>query len=405
MITATDMIQTITSADESSAPERSGWIKRFTVDGSDELEQHLERVCERVAIEIQRCVPRRKLQALLLGGGYGRGEGGVLKTNAGDRPYNDLEFYVFLHGNNELNERRFNAALHQLAHELSAEAGVEVEFKITSSAKLRRSPTSMFYYDLVMGYRLIFGAEPLSNGCEHHRDASKIPLSEATRLLMNRCSGLLFAREKLKAGISNEEDADFVVRNLSKAQLAFGDAVLTAFGQYHWSCRERHRRLMRLNGDGVPPWLDEVQQHHAAGVEFKFHPHRSQTSHRDLQSLHEAMTAFALKVWLWLENRRLGCRFESARDYALSPVNKFPGSNPLRNFILNAKAFGPTFALQSAYHRYPREQILNALALLLWDDINALPGLRRQFQPMRLSPDCGSARQVKTYQTFWLQLN
>jgi hypothetical protein len=400
-----DMIQTVARTDESSAPKQPGRIKRFTIDGSDELEQHLEWACQRVAIEIQKRVSRRKLQALLLGGGYGRGEGGVLKTSAGDRPYNDLEFYVFLRGNNVLNERRFKTTLHQLAHELSPEMGVEVEFKITSSAKLRRSPTSMFYYDLIMGHRLIFGTEPLSNGCEHHRDASKIPQSEATRLLMNRCSGLLFAREKLKAGMANEEDVDFVVRNLAKAQLAFGDAVLTAFGQYHWSCRERHRRLTRLSADGVPPWLDEVRRHHAAGVEFKLHPCRPQTSIGDLQSRHKEITAFALKVWLWLENRRLGCRFESAHDYALSPVNKFPGSNPWRNCMLNAKAFGPAFAFRNSCHRYPREKIINALALLLWGDINDRSGLEHQFKPIRLSADYASAKQIETYQTFWSQLN
>jgi len=34
-----------------------------------------------------------------------------------------------------------------------------------------------------------------------------------------------------------------------------------------------------------------------------------------LQTQHENVTAFALKIWLWLESRRLGCRFKSARDY------------------------------------------------------------------------------------------
>ncbi|PYL00604.1 MAG: hypothetical protein DME19_04505, partial [Verrucomicrobia bacterium] len=76
--------------------------------------------------------------------------------------------------------------------------------------------------------------------------AERIPLCEATRLLMNRCSGLLFARERLECAEFSPVDADFVERNLAKAQLAFGDAVLTAFGRYHWSCLERHKRLKSL---------------------------------------------------------------------------------------------------------------------------------------------------------------
>jgi hypothetical protein len=44
----------------------------------------------------------------------------------------------------------------------------------------------------------IIGNEPLLAGCEHHRAADKIPPYEATRLLMNRSSGLLFAWERLR---------------------------------------------------------------------------------------------------------------------------------------------------------------------------------------------------------------
>src|SRR5205807_5132580 len=150
MIDAADTIQTMETASGQPSSERPNQGKRFTVDGSDELETHLERTCRKTLAGVQHLIPERKLEGLLLAGGYGRGEGGVLKTEAGDEPYNDLEFYVFISGNNWLNERRFGEALHGLARELAPEAGVEVEFKIISLAKLRHSPASMFYYDLVM---------------------------------------------------------------------------------------------------------------------------------------------------------------------------------------------------------------------------------------------------------------
>src|SRR6185503_1273964 len=221
----------------------------FTVDGSVALEEHLAQTCQKVLTGIMAAVPVSKLEALMLGGGYGRGEGGVLKTEAGDQPYNDLEFYVCLRGNTWQNERRFGPALHQLAEELSPIAGVEVEFKIVSLAKLSFSPVNMFYYDLVMGHRWLWGGEHLLIGCQHHRAADQIPMAEATRLLMNRCSGLLFAREQLQHEPFTPAHADFVGRNLAKARLAFGDVLLTVRGQYHWSCRERHRRLIQMQDD------------------------------------------------------------------------------------------------------------------------------------------------------------
>ena len=47
-----------------------------------------------------------------LGGGYGRGEGGVLRSpeSGEDQPYNDLEFYVFTRGSALIAERRFRRA-------------------------------------------------------------------------------------------------------------------------------------------------------------------------------------------------------------------------------------------------------------------------------------------------------
>src|SRR4051812_44747545 len=92
---------------------------RFTLDGSEELEQHVALACEKVRAGVVALVSAERLEALLLGGGYGRGEGGVLKTGAGDRPYNDLEFYVSLRGPHWRNERRYRKALHGLAEALS----------------------------------------------------------------------------------------------------------------------------------------------------------------------------------------------------------------------------------------------------------------------------------------------
>src|SRR5207244_11708326 len=98
----------------------------------------------------------QKLQAMVLAGGYGRGEGGVLKTDQGDQPYNDLEFYLLLDGNRLLNERRYQQSLHQLSASLSPSAGLQVEFKIDSLPRLRRRSISMFAHLLLYAVRLLF---------------------------------------------------------------------------------------------------------------------------------------------------------------------------------------------------------------------------------------------------------
>ena len=214
---------------------------------------------------------------------------------------------------------------------------------------------------------------------------------------MNRCTGLLFAHERLERLQFSSEDGDFVGRNLAKAQLAFGDAVLTAFRKYHWSCRERHSRLQHLEATKDLPWLAEVQRHHLSGVSFKLHPHRSDESHSALAEKHGELSAFALQLWIWLESRRLGCRFLGARDYSCSAVNKCPETRWWRNLALNLATFGFPGAFDWRSSRHPRERVLNVLAWLLWQQTasNEEEILRRVGKELRTSvlgfPDAAAA--------------
>ena len=375
---------------------------RFTIDGSDELEARLATTCSKVLSGLQSTIPASKLEAVLLGGGYGRGEGGVLKTDSGDRPYNDLEFYVCLRGNRWLNETNFGPVLHALGEELSPEAEIDVEFKIFSLEQLRRSPVNMFYYDLVMGHQWLLGDEGMLKGCEHHREAHQIPLSEATRLLMNRCSGLLFARHHLNQKPFTPVHADFTARNLAKAQLAFGDVILTAHGQYHWSCRERHGRLKKFSAREELPWLSEIQCHHAAGVEFKLHPRKADADASELAIQHSDLVNLGLKLWLWLESRRLNHAFASADDYASSPLNKCAETNGWRNRLINLRTFGPASLLTRRSARYPRERLFHALALLLWEPA-ALdePRLLRQWHKELNTSAIDFDGLVRAYEKLW----
>jgi hypothetical protein len=355
--------------------------RQFTLDGDDVLETRLTRICSQIrAAVLISIIPRRKLEAIVLAGGYGRGEGGVLRTPNGDRLYNDLEFYVFVRGSTLLNEHRYAGALHLLAQQLTASAGVEVEFKILSLAQLRRSPVTMFSYDLVMGHRWLYGYEEQLAGCEHHRHAADIPLHEATRLLMNRCSGLLFSLERLRRPVFTADDADFVGRNLAKARLALGDVVLTATGRYHWSCRERERRL----------------------VEFKLHPQRSTAPAASLRAELEEISALACRLWVWLESRQLQRRFASPGEYAASEADKCPETPRWRNWLVNLRHFGLAALWAPGTTRYPRERLLQSLPLLLWEPAAMLDlNFQRHLRHCLATPATQFSEFVAAYTRLW----
>jgi len=339
----------------------------FTPAGSAELERHLSDTCDLVRKGVLSIIPAHKLQGLVLAGGYGRGEGGVLRRESGDAPYNDLEFFVFIRGVTAWNDYRYRHALHDLGEELSQFAGIEVEFKILSLAKLRRSTPTMFYYDLVMGHRWLVGDDRLLAGCDHHRDESAIPLHEATRLLFNRCSGLLYAKERLQRPVFTDADADFVARNIAKAKLALGDVWLAMHGSYHWSCNERLQRLKGFKHK----WARQLEPHHEEGVAFKLYPKSAHAEEREsLTHQHAQIGELAEALWLHLEGRRIRRPFRSAREYARTTQPLCPERSTIRNGVINLRAMGLRGLVSKFRSRYPRERLLRALSLLLWGKTN-----------------------------------
>jgi hypothetical protein len=379
---------------------------RFTIDGSAALEQRLAELCAKARSELEAAISPSKLDALLLGGGYGRGEGGVLKTSGGDLPYNDLEFYLFLKGPPRWNQTLYDKRLHRIAEQLTAEAGLEVEFKLISFEQLRSSPVSMFYYDLVMGHRWIKGREEWLAHCEHHRMADRIPLCEATRLLMNRCTGLLFSKERLHRAHFTGKEADFTGRNLAKAQLGFGDVFLAAHGQYHWSCRTRGERLCSWNAATDFPRLADLREHHREGVEFKLHPTKGAAPREHYWERFCGLSELGLQLWLWLERRRLEVEFSSARHYALHPINKCPEKSRWRNRLIQAKHFGLATLFRRRSERYPREKLLNTLPLLLWDADALTDPVPLGHVQNNLGTDAKQlADMTRAYESIWSRFN
>ena len=112
---------------------------RFTRDGSEALESLIAQTCEEIGREVTRIIPADKFQALLLGGGYGRGEGGVLATPTGDAPYNDLEFFLLIQGHPE--QRRLHDQLRNQL--LLVLAGMSQQVGVVQASQARRLNTTV----------------------------------------------------------------------------------------------------------------------------------------------------------------------------------------------------------------------------------------------------------------------
>ena len=67
----------------------------YSVYGSSDFEAMMDKLLKSVVDEFLSKTDLSKLSALVLGGGYGRGEGGVFRHDGIEELYNDLDLFVF----------------------------------------------------------------------------------------------------------------------------------------------------------------------------------------------------------------------------------------------------------------------------------------------------------------------
>ena len=298
----------------------------------------------------------------MLGGGYGRGEGGVLRGRGPDSPaslFNDLDYFLFTAhpGHPEVAE-----AVHAMEAAGQDTLGIDVDIKCLAPADMGDPSASMMFSDLVAGHRVIHGPADYLRARFPEVDPSRLPALEASRLLWNRGTGLYFA----SCHIERREDPAFVARNHAKFKLAAGDALLALAGRYHGSCRERFHRFRESRPDKALG-LD-LADLHAEGVDFKLSPN---LGHRDWEFLGDENRALARlwsRLFLHAESVRLGTRFDSASAYVR-------GRDPRSPELPRWKA--PLFALRDyfKYRRwlspiwdYPRAALFRSLFCLLSED-------------------------------------
>ena len=231
-------------------------------------------------------------QALILVGGFGRGEGSVLIDGGPIRPINDYDLVMVTTDHVDRDELR--ALRRQLADSLSV---TWVDVTPRSPAALSRLPLTMYNYDLKYGSRVLYG-DPAILDQIPSMDPRRMPLVEAELQFFTRlwCFLGAFSTDYL-AHPPAAEAAFFLTNQMSKAILACVDAILIVDGQYHYSYRERRDRfLRRYGGQGQ---LAELARWAA---EFKLRPTRD--VEHDPVALWSSVRPVYLRTWLEFVDRR-----------------------------------------------------------------------------------------------------
>ncbi|UCF79334.1 MAG: hypothetical protein JSW03_03550 [Candidatus Eiseniibacteriota bacterium] len=217
-------------------------MQRLIYQGSPDEENRARLLLEKASAAIAERVGSRGLDAIVLAGGFGRGEGALLREDGPDGvPFNDVD--LLLVGSRP---RVSASVLGELRHSLARLLRVDfVDINYMRSSELKRVSPTVFFYELKHGNRIVWGAQD-ALGTLPSFDPAELPTTEATRLFLNRGLGLLSVLLQLETGEKGELVARRSAVAWSKIVLAAGDSLLLERRLYHWSYVERARRMREV---------------------------------------------------------------------------------------------------------------------------------------------------------------
>lgn len=238
----------------------------YTVHHDPVIDRFVQNHLDIIVAEL-RALLAEKLDAVLLAGGFGRGEGGVAQTGNSFRIINDYDLTILLKAPFVLNYRRYAGPLHQMAKRLAYRLGIkQIDFSVKNRSMLERDkPSTVAQYELLSGHRVLHGL-PLEIA-HLLKIEEPLPLIEGAVYFLNRGSGLLIAARYLRpdGSVSAEDQENFIIE-CDKAIIAIGDAILIMQNLYHYSYLVRLQRIREsesgefLGCDAVKPLYTQAVQ-------------------------------------------------------------------------------------------------------------------------------------------------
>lgn len=281
------------------------------------------------------------VHAVVLGGGYGRGEGGATPEG---KPYNDLDFFVI---GKPPGTEEFFAGLSRKWKDI---LGIDVDFHpVSALEELYANAGTLMMQELFAGHRVIYGDREIFTDAPV-MPFEQLPWREGARLLLNRGTGLLLARRRMESG----PDVEFVRRNLHKAALGCGDALLIAAHSYRRHGTERLEEILRRY-PGTP--LAAV---YGEALRYKYTPEPDvdETAEELSGRWAEMRSVYFESLMLFAETvcgRRFPTPFEAARGFACAGTG--PPGNTAKNILLSLCRLSRTPSILTPLREHPRVKL------------------------------------------------
>lgn len=346
-------------------------MQRYTYYGNTQLENlitgHLDLIRQRVLDTLE-----GKILAIILSGGYGRGEGAVYYQEDQETVFNDYDLFVVTDKIPWYQLKKHRHQLAAIARELSDEIGIEVDLYLITKKAFARQPFTLMNYEMQKKSITIYGDPRAIELLPAY--TQRIPLAEGTRLLLNRgilllyCKRYFFKHEQIDAS-----QRQIMIKYIIKAILAMGDSYLIAIDRYDYSYLKK-AEIFRALPDSDYRLFKDLVENYLLAVEFKLKVDYTLYENTNLPLwLFHTISLFETYLY-WYEEKRLGVQIDCWEEYKeliIQSTTTLPTLTKLKNILINIREFGIIKTLRDTelIFSYPRDRlyILLTFALFRYD--------------------------------------
>ena len=341
----------------------------FSVLDVPEIENRITEDLSKITASVLALAGKRT-SAVILTGGYGRGEGGVSMREGRMSPVNDYDLFIIADGVALPLFWHMRSKLRTLSHQLAERIGIGVDLALFRKESLPFLKPTLFWYETKMGHQVLLG-NPRILDAVPTVTPSQIPLAEGARLLLNRGAMLLDAlsrlRQQKESGEFAQDDTRRILTACWKAILSWGDCILLAQGEYHYLYRTRERAFLALSLPDGAPNSEDLKPLYQQAIRFKLFPDSTKVPLTDFEAWVHGVVERHEGILRWFERMRLGGNFENWREYA--EMRKFPLMGPgeaIKNIVRNCLRFKTAngFRAWQWLLSHPEGRLLSTLPLL-----------------------------------------
>lgn len=234
---------------------------RFTLEGHPLLDAYIKKqlkvlvrfLCERHTL--------KDLAGIWLGGSYGRGEGGVIKSGERELPWGDYDIFLIYTEAKDV-ARHYQKHYTTWEQELHTLLKFNVQLRTPGSlSQLFRRSHELCWYDLCQKHQKLW----ISPGLNREENTAQLP-----QLSPSNGVSLLFRA----AGMSLTQNA-FSPAEFYRTVLAACDSILIASSSYHFTLQGRLQNMYRLQQALGVSWLRELFYLQQEAARYRLSPSRN----------------------------------------------------------------------------------------------------------------------------------